>query len=168
VAAFSIQDGGTPNHVHVRNNLFVAEGGAAVISVTRSGTDFRLEGNDYWSGGDPLVIEWGDQVYSALDGPDGLRKGTGEELVNGAVVGSSFDPKVANIGDAGTIENSDTLPSQLSPYRLQPSAPADNAGLNLASFGVTWDPGRAEPAWRKSSAPAICFFADVTYPSNSR
>jgi hypothetical protein len=158
LAAFSIQDDAVPNHVFVRDNLFVASGGVSLVRVTNSGTDFQLQGNDYWSNGAPFVIEWGTQSYAGLSG---WRTGTGEEVAYGAAVGSSVNPKLANIGTASTIGNSDTLSSQLSTYRMQPSAPVSKAGLNLATFGVIWDPAgfsRDSFLTRYFSATPVDFF----------
>jgi hypothetical protein len=76
IAAFSVQDGAVPVHVHVRNNTFVTSGGVPLLSVTDAGTDLLFQGNDCRTNGDPYVIEWLEQSYQDLDT---WRRETGQE-----------------------------------------------------------------------------------------
>jgi hypothetical protein len=140
VAAFSIQDAAVPSHVHVRNNIFATYNGAFLVSVATPGTDLLIQGNDYWTHGDPFRIEWQYTTYTALDGPGGLRSvasAANFEKVGTIAVQMLVDPHLINMGFGGTVGNSDALESQLTAYRLQSTA---TASLNQFSLGVAWDP----------------------------
>jgi hypothetical protein len=122
--------------IHVRNNLFMTTGGVPVVNWDGTGTDILFQGNDYWSGKSPLAIEWGGVTYHALAA---WRAATGEEMLGTEPVGLRVDPRLTDAGGGGTIGNGDRLLT-LSAYELLRSSPLAHAGLDVAAFGVTWDP----------------------------
>jgi hypothetical protein len=146
-AAFAIQDDCIASHIHVRNNVFVTYGGVPVVRVVDVGPDIVFTGNVLNSGNDPVIILWGHDPdynifsYVGLDGPNGIRSVVPDfEMVGGTSVAVLADPMLVAIGTGGTIGTSGTLADGLGCYRMQPGSPAHGHGVNLASFGITWDP----------------------------
>jgi hypothetical protein len=95
--------------------------------------DLRLEGNNYFAGGAAPKILWGNTNYAGL-AP--WRTATGQEMLGGVAVGQQSDPQFVNAGGGGTIGNADQL-ANLVAYKLQPTSPLVNTGLDLMQrFGV--------------------------------
>jgi hypothetical protein len=59
-----------------------------------------------------------------------FRAGTGQEKLNGVDVGFNLDPKLESGGNGGTIGQAGAL-STLTAYRLRPTSPLVDNGLNL-------------------------------------
>jgi hypothetical protein len=137
--AFSIQDDSVPEHVHVRNNIFITTGGVPLLNVTNTGTDLLFQGNDYWSSGSPLVINWLGTSYTGLDGTSGWRTATEQEKIGTTLVGLNVDPHLVAAGQASVSGNPDQLHTELAGYCLAAGSSLSRAGLNLASYGVSWD-----------------------------
>jgi hypothetical protein len=125
--------------VHVRNNIFITTGGVPLVVYDGGGSDLLLQGNDYWTSGAAFQIQWVNTTYNSLDGPNGWRANTGQEMLNGVAVGFEVDPQLKNPGMGRTIGNADMLAS-LSAYQLRRTSPVRHAGLDLSQFGTAWDP----------------------------
>jgi hypothetical protein len=122
--------------VHVRNNIFMTTGGVPVVSWDGTGTDVVFQGNDYWSGTSPLTILSNGVTYKSLAA---WRAATGEEMLGSEPDGLHVNPGLTDAGGGGTIGNADRL-FTLTAYQLLPGSRLTRAGLDLAAFGVTWDP----------------------------
>lgn len=114
--------------MNFRNNIFVSgeaqiEGGAA---------NGRFEGNLYWAMGD------GGFLLDGFKSFDEWVAATGQETVNGKIVGKYLDPLLRKDG-TGLLTDPIRL-SELTEYLLLPGSPAIDAGLPLKQlFGQ--DPG---------------------------
>jgi hypothetical protein len=125
--------------VHVRNNIFITTGGVPLVFYDGGGTDLLFQGNDYWSSGAAFQIQWVSTTYNSLDGSNGWRANTGQEMLNGAAVGFAVDPQLKRPGMGGSIGNADLL-AHLTAYQLRRTSPVRHAGLDLSQLGVVWDP----------------------------
>jgi hypothetical protein len=124
------------NSIHVRNNIFVTTGGVPLVNWDGSGTDVLFQGNDYFADRSPFVISWNGVNYQSLAA---WRAATGEEMLDGKAVGFEVDPRLKHPGQGGTIGNADLLHA-LTAYKLHRNSLVAHAGLDLRSFGLTWDP----------------------------
>jgi hypothetical protein len=122
--------------IHVRNNILMTTGGVPVVSWDGTGTDLLFQGNDYWSGNAPLSIQWDGTTYHTLNA---WRAATGEEMLGGERVGLHASPGLADAGGGGIIGNADRLVT-LTAYELRRNSALARVGLDLAVFGVAWDP----------------------------
>jgi hypothetical protein len=122
--------------IHVRNNIFMTTGGVPVVSWDGTGTDVVFQGNDYWSGTSPLTILSNGVTYKSLAA---WRAATGEEMLGSEPIGLHVNPGLTHAGGGGTIGNADRL-FTLAAYQLLPGSRLTRAGLDLAAFGVAWDP----------------------------
>ncbi len=124
--------------IDVRNNIFYTTGGVPVVSSDAAyvPATVLLQGNDYWSAGAPLTIQWGGTTYTGLAS---WRAGTGEETLNGAAVGRSIDPQLNDPGGGIPIGDADRLDTLMA-YRLMSTSPVRHAGLDPSRFGIVWDP----------------------------
>jgi hypothetical protein len=125
--------GGT---IDVRNNIFQTTGGVPVVDWDGTGTNILFQENDYWSGKSALAIQWNGATYSTLKA---RRTATGEETLDGIPIGLNVRPGLTDAGGGGTIGNADRLVT-LTAYKLQPTSPLANVGLDLGDLGLTWDP----------------------------
>lgn len=123
--------------VHFRNNVFFADSGATMLSVSvdqlNGAVDLRFEGNNYFGRTAPPKILWGNTTYVGLPS---WRVATGQEIVGGAPMGFPGDPQFIAAGGGGTIGNADLL-ANLSAYKLKSTSALINRGLNLMQrFGI--------------------------------
>jgi hypothetical protein len=138
--------------IHVWNNVFYATGGAKAVRVEPGVPvgGLRFQGNDYHSDG-ALVIDWGDLgTFHSLGGSDGFRAVAGQEVFNGADVGTEIDPDLVAAGQGGTVgfDRIGHLHEDLTAYRLTdaPGNGVTQLGLNLfrpvaqGGLGLSWDP----------------------------
>ena len=133
-AAFNVTSGSI-NNTEVYNNIFYTAPGKRVIYLSNTGS-YYFKGNCYWSSGDPLQIVWGGTTYTSLAA---WRTATGQEKLDGQPVGFETDPCLISPGYGETVGDPCLLYT-LSPYKLMPSSPLINKGLNVNSlFGI--DPG---------------------------
>jgi hypothetical protein len=111
--------------VHLRNNVFVTSGGVGLVEVTGTqlagSSDLRFQGNDWFAGGATPRFVWGGATYTSLTA---WRNGAGQEKVGTAAVGLSSDPVLSTGSGADRA-------------RLTSSSPMVDAGLDLASFGLS-------------------------------
>jgi hypothetical protein len=141
--AITLQDGDVVHDLYIRNNIFMVSGGVPAVRATFSGiagTAVMFQGNDYYSNGAPLTFVWNGQNYTGMDGSTGWRTATGQEKVGSTLIGLTVDPKLINPGQGGTLNDPNDMGQDLTAYGLQAGSPVATAGLNLSSFGVTWDP----------------------------
>ena len=114
------------------NNIFITKGGVRLVN-TYQASGFSFMGNNYYAEDGKFMITWGDKNYTSFPS---WRNGTGQEMLSGVPVGSSINPLLMNTGGGRTIRNAFHL-NTLSAYRLQPSSPLIQAGLDLFSlFGI--------------------------------
>jgi len=159
----------TGSTVHVRNNIFITTGGVPVVASDGSGTDVLFQGNDYWSGGSAPQVLWAGAAYAGLDGAQGWRANTGQEMLNGTAVGSVLDPMLVNAGAGAAISNPANL-STLAAYELTSTSPVRHTALVLSQFGIAWDPyGYAADYFMSSAFTATPEdFYGNTLPSQKR
>jgi len=75
-----------------RNNILIGCGGAATLVVEHPQAKLRFVNNLYWAGDAPFKIQWGDQAYTDLAG---WRQATGQESLDGKLLGVIADPQLA-------------------------------------------------------------------------
>jgi hypothetical protein len=136
-SAFAVQDDAIPVHVHVRNNIFQTWGGAYLVSVAIPGTDLQIQGNLYWTNGDPLRFEWQYTPYTGISAVRAVAPTF--EKVGSTAVEIIHDPSLVALGWGDTIGDGDSLEAGLGVYQAQASTPTS---LNPFSMGVVWDPNR--------------------------
>ena len=143
---------GTTN-VRVRNNVFQTTGGVTIADVQAKHTGLLMQGNAYWASGFSFRLKYFSKIYSSLFA---FRSRTGLERLNGVATGFDVNPRLTAPGAGGTVGNADLLESGLTAYRLRPTSPVLNKGLNLWTLFGT-DPGRRDfygtalPATRQAS-----------------
>ncbi|WP_052733051.1 right-handed parallel beta-helix repeat-containing protein [Hymenobacter terrenus] len=122
------QYGGASNF-SFRNNIFVGPSSASLVA-TVSGLTYQA--NDYWfTNGGFNVGGYGSLAAWA--------NATGQEKVNGALVGLNADPKLFNPANYERLTDPTKLPT-LTAFLLQAGSPVVDKGLNLqTAFGI--DPG---------------------------
>ena len=121
--------------VHFRNNIVDVTAGGTPVLVKAVGTGLLFQGNDYWAGSAAaLGISWLGKTFATL--PAWLAAATPQERVGTAAVGLAVDPELADAGGGGTIGFGNDL-TTLSAYRIAAGSPLMNAGVNLATLGVT-------------------------------
>ncbi|HXK60983.1 MAG TPA: right-handed parallel beta-helix repeat-containing protein [Acidobacteriota bacterium] len=114
-----------------RNNIFVA-GEAQIEGGAEKGV---FQGNIYWAMGDGGFLVDG---YTSLDA---WARATGQEMVDGKIVGKYVDPLLKKNG-CGLLSSPEGL-AELTEYQLLPDSPAIDSGLDLKRlFGLevgAWD-----------------------------
>jgi hypothetical protein len=119
--------------LHFRNNIFQTTGGLALVEVTASqlagASDLRFQGNDYFASGAGFAVLWGGTSYSSLSS----WRATGQEMNGSSSVGRTMDPMLTAPGQGATFDDATKLET-LNAYRLKPSSPLVDAGLNLAAL----------------------------------
>ena len=121
------------SNVHVRNNVFQTDGGLPILDIEGKQTSLNFQGNDYWPSAYPLSVTISNKTYSSVTA---WRSATGQEMLNGQATGYSVNPLLNSPGGGSTIGNADLLETNLGSYRLQPTSPLIDAGLNLWSLFV--------------------------------
>ncbi len=120
-------------NVSLRNNILVTTGGAALMNVVSGQTGMKIQGNAYWPSGRPFRIDWAGNRYTSL----AAFRSTGQERLGTAIVGYSENPEFIDPGAGITLNNADRLET-LAGYKLRPTSPLINKGLNLpARFGIS-------------------------------
>jgi hypothetical protein len=133
-------DGSTPKAVYImsggitavtlRNNLLETSAGLPVLT-TVTNSELRLEGNCYWSSGEPLVLNWNGTTYNSLPT---WREATGQEALD---AGTRQTGICANPYPTPNTNTTITL-SELTGYIPGPTSPLVGAGLNLENeFGIS-------------------------------
>jgi len=129
----TIRIGGGIRAVTIRNNIFVASGGASVALATAPlpPAAILLQGNDYFSTGGPWTVVWGNAVYSSLAR---WRAATGQETFDGKPLGLTADPRFTG-SLAPRLTPTDRGSAAL--FALQPGSPLRGVGLDLQRlFGI--------------------------------
>lgn len=125
---------GTPAAIRVLNNIFhTAAGTPCLILTSIDGLDFH--GNNYYSGGDALAIEWDSVTYDSVGA---WSSTTGQQDLKAADSCRNIDPQLRAPGTGGTLGDA-LLLETLDAYRLTVASPLFAAGLDLEASGV--DPG---------------------------
>lgn len=128
-------------HLHIRNNALYVTGGLKLVIVSadqlKGAVDLRFEGNTYYAGSTAPTFSWGSSNFTGLSA---WRTGSGQEQIAGTATGLQGDPGFTAPGTGGTIGNADQL-ATLSAYRLKPTSPLIDRGLNLRTlFGTPMGP----------------------------
>jgi len=116
---------GKTTNTRLYNNIFVTTGGVPLVAGQQSGV--LLQGNDYWSSGDPFRIRNGGTTYRSLAA---WRRATGQEKNGATNTGMTVNPHLINPGGGGTIGSAARL-STLAAYKLRTNSPMIDAALNL-------------------------------------
>jgi hypothetical protein len=115
--------GASTTNLHLRNNIFRAQGVPVLVEVVPGQTGLLFQGNDYFCDEGGLRIAWCGTTFQSLAA---WRRATGQERVGAADVGFSVDPKVQWSSDRPV---------------LAPDSPLIDRGLDLKrQFGI--DVGR--------------------------
>jgi Bacterial Ig-like domain (group 3)/Right handed beta helix region len=122
--------------VYLRNNLIITTNNQNLISLIAGSSSpttnqVCFQGNNYWSSGNPFRIQTAPASFATS--MNAWRVASGQEKLSGTNVGFNVDPKLIAAGAGGTIGNAYAL-TNLAAYRLQPSSPMINAGLNLTNL----------------------------------
>jgi hypothetical protein len=124
--AFQITEWNTGmQNIAVYNNVFVATGGAPLISVPAKYSAF-FAGNLYWTSGGPFKIFYQGKTYSSLEE---WRGATDNELLKGIATGTTADPRLANLGSAPIAWQ--RAASSIDAYRAQKGSPTIDNGVDL-------------------------------------
>ena len=116
----------------LRNNIFVASGGAIPLRVEQSEGKVHCENNLYWRDGAPFRVLWDGREYTTLED---WRKGGKQELLNNNLVGFFQDPTLSSFDETKEANGTIRL-SALRSFRLLPGSPALTNGLDLRRFGM--------------------------------
>lgn len=126
--AFQITEWNTGmQNIFVYNNIFVATGGAPLVSVPAKYNAF-FAGNVYWTAGGPFVINYQGKTYTSLEA---WRGATDNELLKGLATGTTADPLLSNLGTAPIAWP--RAVSTIDAYRAQIGSPTIDNGINLKS-----------------------------------
>jgi hypothetical protein len=121
---------------YVLNNIFYAYNGnlTANFEVTNN-TNLVMQGNDYVSSTGTLNLQWGSTLYTDLGT---FSAGTGEEIVNDQIVGTTANPSFQATGADVTVDNPyGNLGSVLTAYQLGFGSPLVGKGVNVAQVTNT-------------------------------
>jgi len=117
----------------IYNNIFVTAQNKKVVNLPKISGGWTFKGNCYWTYDNQIEIKWESKTFTSLDT---WRNASGQEMHNGDSVGLEIDPQLNTPGQGGTIGDSDQL-AELTAYKLKPTSPLINAGLNLnILFGI--------------------------------
>jgi hypothetical protein len=119
--------------IKVWNNIFYLDGVAKATNVTGTTAAIHFQNNLYYrANGTPVYVSGG-TTYNGI----AAWRASGNEVLNSTPVGMEANPLLTKPGGAGTLNNTQNLPT-LTQYQLQSGSPAINAGLDLATlFGIT-------------------------------
>jgi hypothetical protein len=124
--AFQITEWNTGmQNIGVYNNIFIATGGAPLISVPAKYSAF-FAGNLYWTAGGPFKIQYQGKTYTSLEE---WRGATDNELLKGIATGLTADPRLTNLGAAPTAWP--RVASSIEAYRAQIGSPTIDNGVPL-------------------------------------
>lgn len=126
--------GGSERNTQIRfwNNLLISDGGAPLIEI-EPGQDVAFQANDYWATGGKFIFIDGGARYASLEQ---WRAGAGRESLRDAPAGLAVDPKLTAMSSGQSMSGKGSL-TDLAAYRLLPSSPLINAGLDLRKkFGI--------------------------------
>jgi len=128
-----VEMNGFGTNFNFRNNIIIIEGGGQHVRGLRGDLDQgRFQGNCYWTSGGGFSVG----SYRSLQE---WATATGQEKVNGKLVGLNIDPMLIAPGNGEKLKDPKMLPGLLA-YRLQEGSPLIDAGLDLQGlFGI--DPG---------------------------
>lgn len=123
--------------VSVYNNLFVATGGRALVSVAAGQESLQFQNNAYWTESDFFHVDWNGVGYASLT--EWLEAARDQERIGSRILAIHADPMLEAPGMGGTLGQADLL-STLSAYKLKKGSPLAGRGMDLkTNFGI--DPG---------------------------
>ena len=128
--------------VRFRNNIFVGRG--ELITGDTSPSSF--EGNLYWS------LDVDGSIAAGCKTLEEWAKATGQEQVDGRLVGIFADPLLTGGGATPDIEPTDL--SELAAYHLRKGSPCIGAGIPIVDDGGRDFWGEAVPEGEKPSIGA--------------
>ena len=120
---------GTIKDVRVCNNIFLTKNNATTVNLQRT-LNLKFYNNAYYDFGQGTkFIDMGTTYTSMV----AWRGGTGQEVYNGKNVGFKTDPLLINPGNAGAIDNVDSL-TTIKAYRYQASSIHVGKGIIIDSL----------------------------------
>ena len=125
--------GSTIRNTRVFNNIFVTTGGLELFRATSIPNSTSIFGNLYWSNGAAFNLRWGGTMYTSLAA---WRSASGLETFAGAPTGVQADPLLKNPGGEVALTDPALLVT-LTGYEINVGSPALNAGIDLASKGIS-------------------------------
>ena len=118
---------------HLRNNIFMATGGAIPLRADQPGNALRFENNLYWRDGREFQITWGARGYEKLEA---WRNGAGQESLGGQPLGFFENPALSE-HPPGVRADEFIERVTLRAFRPLPNSPVMARGLDLRSrFGL--------------------------------
>jgi hypothetical protein len=127
--------------VSIRNNIFYTSGDAHAVDANAGSEQAVINGNDYYSGTDPLRIRWSGQTYFDLTS---WRAATGTpEMLGTTETGSNVDPMLTAPGAGGMILNGRFL-NTLTQYQLLAGSPMVDAALDVANPWTGYVPAKTD------------------------
>jgi hypothetical protein len=117
----------------IYNNIIVTAADKKVLDLPQTAGGWSFNGNCYWTDGSNLKFRWDSNTYTSLEA---WRSATGQEKLEDVNTGFELDPQLTNAGRGGTIGDPSKL-NTLSAYRLLPTSPMIDSGIDLLStFGI--------------------------------
>jgi len=118
--------------VRLWNNLLIATGGTPTLDKDSKSRDVVVQGNGYWSNGQPVRILpvrilWEGKEFNSLAA---FRAATVPETLDGKPVGIEADPQLSAAGDGIAVRDTSKLPS-LPAYRVKSGSPLIGAEMSL-------------------------------------
>lgn len=121
-----------------RNNIFVNNYSSSFMVGAREDMNFIFQGNCYWSSTGKFII------YGKYSSVEEWANTTGQEKVNGKIVGLFADPQITYWADANEPRPTDpTKLAQMKVFRLLENSPCIDKGLDLKTL-FQIDPGKRD------------------------
>ncbi|HEX8521611.1 MAG TPA: carbohydrate binding domain-containing protein [Tepidisphaeraceae bacterium] len=117
---------GAGQGVSIRNNIFIATGGAHLVNAIPGSSPAQINGNAYYTMGDPISIVWQNQFFDSVAN----WQAVGPETLNNVGTAFTVDPLLTAPGTGGMILSGNAL-ATLTQYQLMPGSPLINAALDL-------------------------------------
>jgi hypothetical protein len=121
-----------------RNNIFINKSTASFTSGAKEDMNFIFQGNCYWSTTSKFAI------YGKYNSLEEFAAATGQEKVEGKVVGIFADPQITYYADANEPRLTDpTKLKEMKVFRLLENSPCIDKGLDLKTL-FQLDPGKKD------------------------
>lgn len=129
---------GNPTNLGLYNNILYTQGTARLLRVDTNVGTITLRGNDYFKAGETgFEILWRGTTYTNFQA---WVNATGQEKLDGQIVGLNVDPRLMSPGNGGTVGDADLLET-LTAYMLQSDSLLIDKGLDLQTlFGIDAGP----------------------------
>ncbi len=117
-----------PN-LQVKNNIFYAVGPNVQFARFRDNSGWDIKGNVWYNTANTFRMSYKGVIYTNFNS---FVNATGQERVNGQIVGSTSNPLFNNVGRAPVVLKPDQLSQLRSFYSLMPGSSAINRGVSVS------------------------------------